>query len=566
MATAVYRAQEVITCELCENSTKQFCNSCQVRLCVDCVSKHVNMVTSLPHDIVLFQNRKLQLTFDECQIHLDEKCLLHCRTCDIPVCVMCIVGPHKTHSLERAAEIFEGKKREIEKDNETIKTDFIETLKKKSEFVEKQIQTMFTKYSSLEDEIEKERKTWHRGVDTIFDRVDTVVYSQREKDVALLVTHQDIINNAISDFENKLRQNVDLLKSTKVSAVNSYTSNLITKKQTHADVYANIPVLKKNSKDDDGLSIEIGGSKYCLTQTLMNSSLIQRPLQTPSKTLLTEVEMISSISTKLKDLRSVACVGTDEAWISSQDCVNEIMRYNISGFLLKMDMRKCVVTDITVNRLLKELIFTDGASKTINVFNNLGVERLAKISKGWYPKGVCLMSSGDILVSLESTDEMHNKIVQYRDGVVTAEIYKDTNGKCIYKAGKHMLYVAENNNGDICASDQNAGQVVVVTNFGEVRFRYDGKAAKRAESFSLFKIGKRKAFDPQDIVTDCVGYIIVADSENHCIHVLDQNGQFLKCLDGPGMVNPGGLCIDEVGRLWVASKTSGDVKILKYMS
>ena len=131
MATAVYRAQEVITCELCENSTKQFCNSCQVRLCVDCVSKHVNMVTSLPHDIVLFQNRKLQLTFDECQIHLDEKCLLHCRTCDIPVCVMCIVGPHKTHNLERAAEIFEGKKREIEKDNETIKTDFIETLKKK---------------------------------------------------------------------------------------------------------------------------------------------------------------------------------------------------------------------------------------------------------------------------------------------------------------------------------------------------------------------------------------------------------------------------------------------------
>ena len=52
---------------------------------------------------------------------------------------------------------------------------------------------------------------------------------------------------------------------------------------------------------------------------------------------------------------------------------------------------------------------------------------------------------------------------------MTVEIDDETSGKCIYKAGKHMLYVTKTLD----------GQVVKVYNFGEVKFRYGGKATKR---------------------------------------------------------------------------------------
>ena len=120
--------------------------------------------------------------------------------------------------------------------------------------------------------------------------------------------------------------------------------------------------------------------------------------------------------------------------------------------------------------------------------------------------------------------------------------------------GPGSLYMSENNNGDICVSDSNARSVVVVDQTGKVRFRYDGVPARR-----------KSPFDPKDIVTDAYNQIILTDYSNNCLHILDQIGQFLKCVEGCGLENPKGLSLDRKGRLWVGTK-SKSIKIIKYMA
>jgi hypothetical protein len=124
----------------------------------------------------------------------------------------------------------------------------------------------------------------------------------------------------------------------------------------------------------------------------------------------------------------------------------------------------------------------------------------------------------------------------------------------IKEGNTYLLYMVENNNGDICAADSNAMSLVVVNKSGRVRFRYDGTPTRW-----------KKSFDPVYIVTDSMSQIIVADNNNACLHILDQNGQFLRCVDNCGLDNPSGLSVDREGRLWVGLCDSGEVKVIQYM-
>ncbi|XP_056001161.1 uncharacterized protein LOC125653789 isoform X2 [Ostrea edulis] len=153
-----------------------------------------------------------------------------------------------------------------------------------------------------------------------------------------------------------------------------------------------------------------------------------------------------------------------------------------------------------------------------------------------------------------TTDDSQYKIVRYQGHTVKQEIERDEDGEPIYKGGKYALCVVENNNGDICASDGNADTVVVVNKSGRVRSRYDGTPARRKESFN-----------PRHIATDSISQIIVTDIDNACLHILDQNRQFLRCVDNCGLDDPNGLSVDSEGRLWVGLYDSGEVKVIQYM-
>ena len=269
--------------------------------------------------------------------------------------------------------------------------------------------------------------------------------------------------------------------------------------------------------------------------------------------LMDKVRVIATIPSTYSSLWGLACVGEAEAWIYGR---NKITRIDIHGAVKDTFTTTCpnCPKSISVTRG-RELVYSD-VNRKVNIVRHGKSERLITTPRGWTPGGLCCTRSKDVLVHVYtgSGRQTKNKMIRYQGQNIKQDINNDGQGNPIFQEGYFFLFISENNNGDVCVSDLNANTVVVVDKTGRVRFRYDGTPARRENSFN-----------PRGIVTDALNRIIVADYNNDCLHIIDQNGQFLRCVDDCGLGNPLGLSVDSEGRLWVGSLLSEEIKVIEYL-
>lgn len=226
--------------------------------------------------------------------------------------------------------------------------------------------------------------------------------------------------------------------------------------------------------------------------------------------------------------------------------------YNLQGKLLKSTQTKSSVNVSSGIAVTKSgyLFYTDDVNRTVNVFTYKQMVEVIRLV-GWTPRNVCVSSSDSLLVIMNS-DDYQTRVVRYYGSKEGQIIQLNQQGYPLYSSG-NLKYISENRNLDICVADWEAGSVVVVDQAGKLRFTYTGLSSTAK---------KLNYFHPVGITTDSQGRILTIT--DCCIHIIDEEGMFLRLIDNCDLCNPYDLCVDSKDNLFVAENRTGKVKKIQY--
>ncbi|XP_065938076.1 E3 ubiquitin-protein ligase TRIM71-like [Magallana gigas] len=547
--------QDIPRCDLCETANvHSYCDFCHFNLCTPCIGKHISDGYD-KHKIVPFKERRSTLIYPTCEIHPHKNCDFQCEDCgNIFVCSSCTASKqHKGHNFVEVTEVFKTKKDNIKKDIQEFENHISPTYEEISRDLENQLANLDGGYEKLTTTMSKQGEQWHREIDIIINKMKTEISEIKEKHRDILQKHLNEIKQIQSLIKEALQTIRKIEKSTEVSSTIEYSSKIREFSKLPPKVKVSLPTFIPKPIDCEKLYSLFGQITPLSTATEENVLSLNQP-KTSVRELLDEPELVTTIKTGHEKLSNVTCLNEDRIWTSGE--TNDIKCLNIKGSLVRTFTIKPEEwpNDIAVDSD-GNLLYCDGTDGTVNIVKNGQIEELITSPEEWTPYNLCVTSTGDLLVTMFIDDDTQSKVVRYSGSTEKQTIQFDDDGKPLYSGNDYDKYITENRNHDICVTDWEAGVVVVVNQDGKLRWRYTGHPSAT----------KNKPFKPSGITTDSQSRILTADGDNHCIHILDQNGQFLRYIDNCDLKDPYGLCVDNTDNLFVCEFYKGNVKKIKYL-
>ncbi|XP_061173729.1 uncharacterized protein LOC133182896 [Saccostrea echinata] len=545
-----YSAQDVMRCALCDTPVPSMhCDFCHVNLCKNCVEEHLSDL-SIEHKVVPFKERGSTPIYPKCLYHDKRHCELYCEKCDIPVCSTCISsGKHKRHRLSDALKIFRFKSKVLEKDLKELENIVYPKYREIVSDIRNEKVNLEKHYNLLETTVTKHGEVWHTEIDAIIDKEKSEINKMRIHHLAVLKEHSDNIQQKISEMEKTILNLQEIFKNRDVSLASTYISRNAEFKELPSRLHVALPKFYPMRINAEQLHQQFGSfistNEYGYRKKAPETAYFKPLLDTPI--------VINSMSSEYNiRLGRIACLTDEILWTCGNGPIMKL--YNLHCELLQSIKTESgnSPADIAVTRN-GNLVYTDNGRRTVNIVRRKEIKSLIRLLN-WRPSGVCMSSTNDLLVALLSEDGKQSKVVRYSGSKEIQVIQFDVDGKPLYSSGYYCRFITENRNQNICVADLGAHAVVVVNKAGHFLFRYTGSS--NTDYFSS------KRFEPSGITTDSQSRILIADSDNNFIHILDQYGYFLRFIEG-FVSRPVDLCMDTKDNLLVADH-SGLVKKIKY--
>ena len=547
-----YSGQDVVRCTACKNPLALlYCDICHVNLCKDCVESHLSDKTAV-HKVVSLK----QYLSTICPDHPSKQCELHCEPCDVPICALCVSSKkHKHHDVLDIMENYKNKKQVLESDLKNLESSVYPKYKEAASNIQLQIAGLSKNKEEMTKALKDQGEIWHKEIDAIVYNLQLEFATMDSDCLALLCSQEDEITKHVTEISQTIKELKSLFDSGDVHLVSKYKSK--------SEQYRNFPFMSKivgpcfkPQEINREQLLELFGSLSALsfeTEEQGNPPKPQVAESFPQGRLFLDVPNIETqINTGYDYLYGVSCLSDDHIWTYGSN--NIIKLFNLKGELQNSVQSKSgkIPYDIAVKRC-GDLVYADYDDSSVNIAKNTQIKKIIEL-EGWLwscrPRGVCITSSNDLLVIMDSHDNKETKVVRYSGSKEKQTIQWDDHGKPLYSPGSSK-FLCENKNSDICVADYGARAVVVTKKNGKLRFRYNSPATKGS-------------FAPRGITTDSQSRILIADSSIHCIHILNKNGEFLRFIDNCSLLYPFGLSVDSSNSLFVAESRTGKVKKIKY--
>ncbi|XP_065929906.1 uncharacterized protein [Magallana gigas] len=547
-------AQDVHRCDFCETAiVYSYCDFCHVNLCKPCVVDHISDGYD-KHKIVPFGERRSTLIYPKCGTHPHKNCDLQCKNCnDIFVCSSCTASQtHKGHIFVEVSEVYTTKKNAIADEANKLENLISPTYEEIALDLENQFASLDGGYEKLTTAMSKQGEQWHREIDIVINKMKIQISGIKVKHRDILQKHLHEIKQIQALIKQSLLAIEEIKKSTEVSPTIEYSSKIREFSKLPPKVKIALPTFFPKPLDHEKLYNMFGQITPLSTATEENVLSLNQP-NTSVRELLDKPELVATIQTGYEKVSRVTYLREDCVWTCGSS--KDIKCFNMKGVLLHTVSNKSEQrpNDITVDSD-GNLLFCDGTAGTVNKVKNRQTEELIRL-QGWSPCSLCVTSNGDLLVTMFSDYKYQSKVVRYSGSTEKQTIQFDDEGKPLYSGNINVKYITENRNHDICVAECGARAVVVVNQNGKLRWRYIGHPS----------VTKKVPFEPYGITTDSQSRVLTADNDNHCIHILDQDGQFLRYIDKCNLNYPRGICVDNNENLFVSEFYNGNVKKIKFL-
>ena len=239
--------------------------------------------------------------------------------------------------------------------------------------------------------------------------------------------------------------------------------------------------------------------------------------------------------------------------VADADQYSQLMIFDTSGQLLHVIDTQAEIDDIvrcTVND--ESLLFLSSfSSKTIQQVKDDDTLENHIDLKALRPRGICYSDTNEGLLvcavdqySTSVGKGSRRTVIQYNGSGETAITHEhDKSGERLFTRPHRVI---ENSGGDICVVDKTSmgsGRIVVITKSGRLKFVYEGKENT-----------KDRPFLPSDLSRDHKGGLLVADTNNSCVHIVDAVGKFIGLLleRSDGLTSPCAIDLSDDNILWIA--------------